>query len=181
MDKKKKWIKLGVLIGVIVFVIALDLVTKYVIDAQLFESGNTVSVIPGLFDFTIVHNYGAAWGILAGKQAFLIFLAVVFIAIFTWYYIKEKEKSWLLTIAFALIVSGCFGNVFDRIFFSYVRDFIQFSFWKTFPVFNFADVALCIGAVLFAIYLTIYFVRYVKEHKKDEKEEEYVEDNREQE
>lgn len=178
--KKSKWWKLGVLIGIIVAVLVLDLVTKYVFDAKYFQSGETVKVIPYIIDFNIVHNYGAAWGILAGRQAFLIFLAVFFIAIFTWYYIKEKNKTWLLTTAFALIVSGCLGNVYDRIFLGFVRDFILFDFWKTFPVFNFADIALCIGAVLFAIYLIIYFVKVGREHKKErkEKEEEYVEDDR---
>ena len=40
--------------------------------------------------------------------------------------------------------------------FGYVRDFIQFAFWQSFPVFNFADVFLTVGVVMFIIYLLIY-------------------------
>lgn len=178
--KKNKWWKIGTLIGLIVLVFALDIATKYIFDAMLFESKKTLTIIPFIFDFCAVHNFGAAWGILSGKQVFLIFLSIVFIAIFIWYYIKEKNKSWLLTISFSLIISGCLGNLYDRIFLGYVRDFIMFDFWKAFPVFNFADVALCIGVFLFVIYLIIYFVSMKKEDdKKNGSEEvEYVEDDR---
>ena len=62
---------------------------------------------------------------------------------------------------------GCVGNMYDRIFFGYVRDFIQFDFWKSFPIFNFADAILCIGVVLFVIYLIIYLVKSRKNEKVD--------------
>ena len=88
---KNKWWKLGLLIGIIVAVLVIDIVTKYVFDAK-YEIGEEVTIIPSIINFSIVHNYGAAWGILAGKQAFLVFVAVFFIVIFTWYYIKEKHK-----------------------------------------------------------------------------------------
>ena len=56
----------------------------------------------------------------------------------------------------------------DRIFLGYVRDFIMFDFWKSFPIFNFADIALCVGVALFIIYLIVYFVKTEKV-KKEEK------------
>lgn len=160
--KKQFWIRFAVMCAVIVAVLVLDLVTKYVFDATLTD---TVSIIPGLFNFKMVHNYGAAWGMLAGKQVFLIVLSFVFLAIFVFYYIKEKNKTWLLNITFGFLIAGCFGNLYDRLVFGYVRDFIQFDFWKSFPVFNFADVALCVGVVLFVIYLIVYFVKANKKIK----------------
>ena len=90
-------------------------------------------------------------------------------AIFIYYYIKEKNKTWLLNVTFGFLFAGCFGNLYDRMILGYVRDFIQFDFWKSFPVFNFADVALCVGVVLFIIYLIIYFVKSNKNQKKTEK------------
>jgi len=116
-----------------------------------------------------VHNFGAAWGMLAGKQVFLIVLTFVFLAVFIWYYVKEKNKSWLFNIAFAFLMAGCFGNLYDRLVLGYVRDFIQFAFWPSFPIFNFADVALCFGVVLFVIYLIIYFVKSNKNKEKIDK------------
>ena len=67
-----------------------------------------------------------------------------------------------------MLVAGTVGNLFDRIFFGYVRDFLMFDFWKSFPVFNFADVLLCIGVVLFAIYLIVYFVKNKKKVKPED-------------
>lgn len=166
---KKFWIKFSVMVAIIVAILVLDLVTKYVLDATL-SFNDSKTIIPHLFNFKLVHNIGAAWGVLAGKQVFLIALSVVFLAIFIGYYIKEKNKTWLLNVTFGLLIGGCLGNLYDRIFVGYVRDFIQFDFWQSFPVFNFADVALSFGVVLFVIYLVLYFVRLKKTEKKNQAE-----------
>ncbi|MGN1200932.1 MAG: signal peptidase II [Candidatus Caccovivens sp.] len=162
--KKDFWIKFSVMMSIFVSILVLDLVTKYVFDAQLAD-GSVITVIPYLFNFKLVHNYGAAWGMLAGKQVFLIVLTLIFLGIFIVYYIKEQNKTWLLNITFGFLFAGCFGNLYDRLFFGYVRDFIQFDFWKSFPVFNFADVALTVGVVLFLVYLLIYFLKNRKTEK----------------
>lgn len=170
--KKKDWLKFGVMMAIIIALLVLDLVTKYVFDAKLAD-GKTITVIPYLFNFRIVHNYGAAWGMLAGKQVFLIVLTFVFLAIFIVYYIKEKNKTWLLNITFGFLFAGCLGNLYDRLIFGYVRDMIEFDFWKSFPIFNFADVALSIGVVLLLVYLIVYFVKESKSKRKtgDKKDE----------
>ena len=152
--KKKDWIKFSVMMAIIVAILVVDLVTKYVFDAKL-AGGESVTVIPYLFNFRIVHNYGAAWGMLAGKQVFLIVLTFIFLGIFIFYYIKEKNKSWLLNVTFGFLFAGCLGNLYDRLIFGYVRDMIEFDFWKSFPIFNFADVALSVGVVLLVVYLII--------------------------
>ena len=162
--KKQIWLKVGILLAIIGAILAVDLTTKYCLDARL-EYGKQYSIIPRLFNFQIVYNIGAAWGILSGKQVFLIVLSFVFLAIFIYYYVKEKNKSWLLTVAFAFLIGGCVGNLFDRLVFGYVRDFIQFDFWQSFPIFNFADVFLCVGVVLFVIYLIVYFVKNSKKNE----------------
>lgn len=165
--KKKNIIKLCVMLSIVAVLLVVDLVTKYVFDAVLAD-GETLKVVPFLFNFKLVHNFGAAWGIMAGKQVFLIGLSIVFLAIFVFYYIKEPNKTWLLNVTFGFLFAGCLGNLYDRIVFGYVRDFIQFDFWQSFPIFNFADVALCLGVVLFVIYLIIYFVKTNKDTKNKE-------------
>ena len=151
--KKSLINKIIVLSVLIVVVLALDLVTKYVFDG-MFAEGTGVSL--GIFNLIIVHNHGAAWGIFSGNQVGLVILSLVFLAIFIWFYVKDKKKSWLLTVTFAFLCAGCIGNLYDRLVFGYVRDFIQFAFWQSFPVFNFADVFLTVGVVMFVIYLLIY-------------------------
>lgn len=148
---RNKFIVMSVLIVVI---LVLDLVTKYIIDG-MYEEGTGVSAIPGLFNIISVHNYGAAWGIFEGSQVMLIIMSLVFLGIFIWYFIVEKKKSWLLIVTFAFLFAGCLGNLYDRIVFGYVRDFIQFAFWQSFPIFNFADTFLTIGVIMFIIYLLI--------------------------
>ncbi len=162
--KKQTLIKIGVLCAIIVVILVIDLVSKYVIDAKLDPSDN-ITIIPYLINFQIVYNRGAAWGILYGKQVFLIAVTILFLAIFIYYYTKEKKKTWLLTVTFGFLIGGCIGNLYDRIVLRYVRDFIQFDFWQSFPTFNFADVFLTIGVVLFIIYIILYFVKEKKEEK----------------
>lgn len=148
---RNKFIVMSVLIVVI---LVLDLVTKYIIDG-MYEEGTGVSAIPGLFNIISVHNHGAAWGIFEGSQVMLIIMSLIFLGIFIWYFIVEKKKSWLFIVTFAFLFAGCLGNLYDRIVFGYVRDFIQFAFWQSFPIFNFADTFLTIGVIMFIIYLLI--------------------------
>lgn len=153
--------KIIVLVVLSVAILALDLITKYVI-CGMFAENEGITAIPYLFNIIVVHNEGAAWGILSGNQIGLIILSVLLFAFLIWYFVKEKKKSWLLVISMAFIYGGCIGNLFDRIVFGYVRDFIQFAFWQSFPIFNFADVFLTVGVILFAIYLIIFLVKKEK-------------------
>ena len=157
--------KIIVLVVLSVAILALDLITKYVI-CGMFAENEGITAIPYLFNIIVVHNEGAAWGILSGNQIGLIILSILLFAFLIWYFVKEKKKSWLLVVSMAFIYGGCIGNLFDRIVFGYVRDFIQFAFWQSFPIFNFADVFLTVGVILFAIYLIIFLVK--KEKSEDE-------------
>ena len=153
--------KIIVLVVLSVASLARDLITKYVI-CGMFAENEGITAIPYLFNIIVVHNEGAAWGILSGNQIGLIILSVLLFAFLVWYFVKEKKKSWLLVVSMAFIYGGCIGNLFDRIVFGYVRDFIQFAFWQSFPIFNFADVFLTVGVILFAIYLIIFLVKKEK-------------------
>lgn len=157
--KKSLRNKIIVLSVLIVVILALDLVTKYVFDG-MYEEGTGVSL--GIFNLIIVHNHGAAWGIFSGNQVGLVILSVAILAFFIWYYVADKKKSWLLTVTFAFLCAGCVGNLYDRLVFGYVRDFIQFAFWQSFPVFNFADVFLTFGVIMFAIHLIIFLCKKEK-------------------
>lgn len=123
--------------------------------------------LPGFINFVHVENKGAAWGIFAGRPIFLIIVAMVVMALYlTFYILKVKNlnghNSIIFMISVGLIAGGCVGNLVDRIFFGYVRDFINFQFFD-FPVFNIADICVSISVVLMFIY---FIFIYPKEGEK---------------
>ena len=172
MKNKKMWISIILAISIFGGILLLDLLTKGLIITNLIPNvGDRVGVIPKLISFIYVKNYGAAWGILGGRNIFLIVMSIIILGLFITFYVlrvkKVKNKtSCLLGISVGLIVGGCIGNLFDRLIFGYVRDFINFDFMD-FPVFNFADIALTFGVIIMVIY---FFFFYTKEEKNEENE-----------
>ena len=131
--------------------IAFDRVTK--IWADGVESGTVlVDDIAGLFNFVLVHNTGAAWGMFSNSTFALgifslVVCAIILIVLFTY---LRKEGSMVQVFFLALVFAGGLGNAFDRITYSYVIDFINAKF-ISFPVFNVADIGVTCGIVLFLI------------------------------
>ena len=104
-------------------------------------------VLPGLVRFTSpVHNSGISFSLFSGNALLplLIFLMVAAIVLVL---LLRPQYSKLLRSGLWLIVGGGLGNLYDRLVYGYVIDFIEFSFVR-FPVFNPADVFICVGAAL---------------------------------
>ena len=142
----------------IILVLVADLTTKHF----LFEV-EYFNLIPNVVSIaTNGGNTGAAWGIFSGKVAGLIITSVVMIAALLIYNHFVKNKPVFYCISFGFILGGALGNLFDRVVFQYVRDFIFLDFWPSFPTFNIADMFLCIGAVMLAIHIL-----FVPEKKSD--------------
>ena len=159
------WISFVIIAGVV----GLDLISKALIDAYM-TYGQTVSVIPGLFNFHYVHNTGAAFSLFGdweGARVFFIVLTGIALVGFFFVLIRYGKQSKLMSVAFALIIAGAFGNWVDRIFLGYVRDFIEFAFFE-FPVFNVADISLCFGVGVFAVYFIFFFKEPEKKTAADE-------------
>lgn len=136
------------IIGIILIVIGIviDQFTKILVFRNL-ELNHEYSSIPG-FKLYPITNPGAAWGMFANKMWLLILITFVAFGFFV-YLMKDfdlKENP-IYSASLILIVSGTFGNFIDRIFLGYVRDFIKFSFWESFPIFNIADICLTIGVL----------------------------------
>ena len=142
----KSWIK--IIISIICVLVA-DLVTKhFLFHIEYFN------LIPNIISISgNVENTGAAWGMFSGKTFWLIFVSVaIIVALFVFnHFIKSKNSLYCLS--FGFIIGGAIGNLIDRIWLNYVRDFIFLDFWPTFPVFNVADSFLCVGAVMMAIFI----------------------------
>ncbi len=136
-------------ISVVGFV--LDQWSKYaVMDAMaLYDS---VQVLP-FFNITYVHNYGAAFSFLhsAGgwQRWFFTAIALVVSGMILWWLRQTPKEQRLLPVAFAFILGGALGNVYDRIVHGYVIDFLDFYVGNwSWPAFNIADSVIFIGAAL---------------------------------
>lgn len=106
----------------------------------------------GLFEFELVRNTGAAFGM--GQGAGFIFIgiaAVVCIVVVAWL-AQNRKHGMLEVIALSLLVAGGVGNCIGRLTDGYVVDFIKLTFID-FPVFNVADICVTCGVVLFIIAL----------------------------
>ena len=76
---------------------------------------------------------------------------IVILVIF-YYYVKCDKKDVLSLVTYSLLIAGAIGNLIDRLYLGYVRDFLDFYiFGYDFPIFNIADCAVTIGAILLVL------------------------------
>ena len=117
------------------------------------KDNNGVIVIKDFFKLEYLENRGAAFGILQNKLIILAIVTLLVISGMIYYIIKYKPKSKFLRISFALIISGALGNLYDRLIYKYVVDFILVHYKEIyyFPTFNIADSLVVIGTVILAI------------------------------
>ena len=141
----------------ITFIIVLggDLVTKLVVNESM-QLGQSYQVIKNFFYFTYIHNTGAAWGMLSGRFFLLYAISIIAGIMLIYYFIKSDKSQVLLRFGIVLIFSGMLGNLYDRVVFHYVRDFLDFFvFGYDFPIFNIADMGVVIGVLLIILDLGI--------------------------
>lgn len=140
-------------VGIILFGIILDQVTKILAVSYLQPKGS-VKVINNFFSLTYVENDGGAWGIFSGKMWMFYIITLFAIGIFV-YMMKDfnLKTNTVYSIAMSLIITGTLGNFIDRVFRKFVVDFIEIDLfsYKSFPVFNIADICLSIGVALLLI------------------------------
>ncbi|MBW2991856.1 signal peptidase II [Candidatus Woesearchaeota archaeon] len=136
-------------------VLVLDQLVKFLI--KKIEVGRDV-VDWGFFSLTHVHNYGAGFSILEGQNWLFVLIALMFIFLIIFFYDRIEEDK-LVQSGFALLLGGTVSNLIDRVSYGFVIDYLDFKVW---PVFNIADSAITVGAVLVIIY-------YILKEKKKKK------------
>ena len=122
-----------------------------------FDLNESISVIDGFFNITYVRNTGVAFGIFSSISSpaksvllslFTAFAAVVVIT----YSVRSPARNRLLQVALSLILGGALGNLYDRLSYGYVVDFLElYAGSYHWPSFNVADAAISTGVVLLAI------------------------------
>ena len=133
----------------VILLLLIDQGSKGIMEAIL--TGNSITVIPNFFSLVFVTNTGAAWSIMQGNTLFLVILGII--AIFSLIFVMPtiKESIWK-SISFTMLYAGIIGNLLDRAIFHYVKDFLKFTiFGYEYPVFNFADIFIVVGAILLIV------------------------------
>ncbi len=140
---------------IVAVVLLIDLLSKHLL------TNKTIILIENVLSLTYAQNTGAAFSMFSNSTLFLIIISCAMIVGIVLYKFLVKHRPHILfTIAYPLILGGAIGNLFDRIVFGYVRDFISLDFIN-FAIFNIADSAICIGFILLAIYLV--FIEFKSE------------------
>lgn len=135
---------------------------------RLIPPHDPIVVIPNLLELTLVLNPGAVFGIGAGKRWFFVVFTLAAVGLATWLFAKKTlAKDTWAHVAFALVVAGGLGNLYDRVVFACVRDFlhplpgVRLPFGLRWPngspevwpyVSNIADAFLLVGIGLLVIY-----------------------------
>ena len=143
-------------IALFAVLVALDLMTKLWAQNTLPEK--PVGLIQGVFELRYLENRGAAFGLLQNQRTFFIILTVIFLAAMVYVYMRiPSDKKFLPLRLLVIIVSaGAFGNFYDRLKLTYVRDFLYFSLID-FPIFNVADIYVTCSAVAFFVLIVFVY------------------------
>lgn len=159
---------LVIYIAIIVILPILAQAIRVTIEANVKPQG-FVSVIPGLFSLTYSENRGVAFGLFQDGTIFFAVTTSIVIVLFTILLFWNYKKSKLFSVAAALIIGGGLGNLFERVYFGFVTDYLSLSFFP--PICNFADYCITAGTVCLIVYL-LFFSDFMKSDKKKIKEHE---------
>lgn len=130
-----------ILIAIGILTVVLDQLTKHIVTSSMVE-GESIPVIENIFHLTYILNPGAAFGLMEHKRWFFIGMAIAVLLLLVFARkLVLGEDSWT-GVGCALFAGGTVGNLIDRIGSGLVVDFFDFRIW---PVFNVADIAICVG------------------------------------
>lgn len=128
--------------------IAIDQIIKIIVRANL-SIGQGFPLLGEFFKITYIENTGMAFGMMSGRSLFLIVLPILFMVgiYLLWRKYKDKYEK-IMSISVAMILAGGISNLFDRIIFGSVTDYLDLQ-W--FAIFNFADICATVGCALLCI------------------------------
>jgi len=147
MPEAARWFALSVL------VVVLDYISKIAVLGS-FAPGESRALTP-FFNLVLVFNKGAAFSFLASAEGwqtlFFAAIAVVAAVVISFLILKNSHKK-MFCAGLALILGGALGNLYDRLVYGKVVDFLDFhaAGWH-WPAFNVADSAITVGAAILIV------------------------------
>ncbi len=139
--------RIAVFFLVAAIITSLDQLAKKAASSMIPSGG--IPVFEGLFHLTLVRNTGAGFGLFQNNNGVLLLISIA-VVVSILFFLKSILKNGFLTFGASFIFGGAIGNILDRIMLGHVIDFLDFRIW---PVFNVADAAITVGAVLVGISL----------------------------
>jgi len=128
---------------------ALDRLSKFLIRENL-GLGDSITVIGEFFRLTHITNTGIAFGMARGNNIFFVAVSTVILSLLIYFFVKTDKARELLPLS--LIAAGAAGNIYDRIIYGSVCDFLEFNLgfapFNPWPIFNVADAMVTTGGVI---------------------------------
>ena len=141
----------GRLSVVVLLGVVLDQATKWAAFKYLADPRYPGSFVEltSFLNLVLSCNEGGVFGVFKGGGIFFIALSVVAVFVILWMYVKSEGLDSVTTIAMGGILGGATGNLIDRMYYGYVRDFIDLHVGaRHWPTFNIADVLICLGVAV---------------------------------
>ena len=138
-------------LAIVFFLILADQAIKFLV-VSLMELGESIPVFAGIFHITYIENPRAAFGLFANQRLVFIVAGILVIAAACLMYRRLMSEKAIIRWGVALLLGGAVGNLIDRLRIGGVIDFLDFRIW---PVFNIADIGICVGVALL-MYALIY-------------------------
>ncbi len=157
---KTRWYYFLIIAGTI----GLDQLTK-VIAKGTMEEGDIRVLIPNFFQFHMIFNDGAAYGMLDDKRWLFMLVSTLGITAFLLYLFAKRERTWILDIGVSFVIGGGIGNMIDRIFMGEVPDFFEMPPIALFGIFNVADTFVCVGGAMIVVALVIQIIQEERKKK----------------
>lgn len=145
-------------LAIVFFIILADQAIKFLVVSYM-KLGESIPVLAGIFHITYIENPGAAFGLFANQRVIFIVAAALVIAAACLMYRRLMSEKVIVRWGVALLLGGAAGNLIDRVRIGCVIDFLDFRIW---PVFNIADIGICIGVALL-----MYALLFDKEKEKE--------------
>ncbi|MEA2082327.1 MAG: signal peptidase II [Elusimicrobiota bacterium] len=128
---------------------AIDRLSKFLIRGNL-GLGDSITVAGKFFRLTHITNTGIAFGMAQGNNFFFIVISFAIFALLVYFFVKTHHPGELLPLT--LIAAGAAGNIYDRVIYGSVCDFLEFNLgfapFNPWPIFNVADAMVTTGGII---------------------------------
>ena len=141
----------------VIVLIYFDQLTKYFAITYL-KNNDDIIVVQDIFKLRYLENRGGAFGMLQGKQMLFLITTTILLGLLIFIYKKTPWETKFIPLrgCMVLLLSGAIGNMIDRVYRTFVVDFLYFELID-FPIFNIADIYITVSIIIFILLILFYY------------------------